>query len=171
MNARVYLARYTMLSSAFVVIARRSSSITGSSLSSTGIYSHHLQRALFSSGGAAAPKGGTNAHGVDHIVLLKLRSDVTEEQIQSLNDGVASLVRIDGVESATVGSMFVEDWMEDRRGDQGINYGIRVRLASKECLKYYQTHPYHVKVIKQNIAPLLAAPVLAYDWVSPETKR
>lgn len=127
------------------------------------------QQALFSSGGATTPRGGTNADGVDHIVLLKLRSDVTDEQIQALHDGVASLVQIDGVDSATVGSMFVEDWMQDRRGDQGINYGIRVRLANKESLKTYQTHPDHVRVIKENIAPLLDAPVLAYDWVAPES--
>lgn len=163
---------HTMLSSAIVVQARRcssSSTLIRSTLSSTGIRSLH--RALFSSGGAADPPDGTNTNGVDHIVLLKLRSDVTEEQIQALNDGVASLVKIDGVESATVGSMFIEDWMQDRRGDQGINYGIRVRLTSKECLKNYQIHPDHVRVIKENIAPLLDAPVLAYDWVSPEAKR
>ena len=65
--------------------------------------------------------------------------------------------------------MFVEDWMQDRRGDQGINYGIRVRLASKESLKEYQSHPDHVRVIRENIAPLLHAPVLAYDWVAPES--
>ena len=125
------------------------------------------RQALFSSRTSTCTGNG---EGVDHIVLLKLKSDVTENQIQLLKDGAASLVEIDGVESVTIGSMFVEDWMQDRRGDTSINYGIRVRLASKECLKTYQTHPNHVKVIKENIAPLLDAPVLAYDWVSPEAK-
>ena len=129
------------------------------------------RQALVSSRTATSHSASTDQDdGVDHIVLLKLKSDVTERQIQSLKDGAASLVKIDGVESVTVGSMFVEDWMQDRRGDQSINYGIRVRLASKECLKVYQSHPDHVKVIKENIAPLLDAPVLAYDWVSPESK-
>jgi hypothetical protein len=129
------------------------------------------RKALLSSRTATFPPGSTDQDdGVDHIVLLKLKSDVTEKQIQSLKDGASSLVEIDGVESVTIGSMFVEDWMQDRRGDPSINYGIRVRLASKECLKMYQTHPDHVKVIKEKIAPLLDAPVLAYDWVSPEVK-
>ena len=134
-------------------------------------HSNGRRQALFSSHTDTSPSVSTDQDdGVDHIVLLKLKSDVTEKQIQSLKDGAASLVKIDGVESVTVGSMFVDDWMQDRRGDQSINYGIRVRLASKECLKVYQSHPDHVKVIKENIAPLLDAPVLAYDWVSPESK-
>jgi hypothetical protein len=113
-------------------------------------------------------------NGVDHVVLLKLKPDVTEVEIQALKDGVASLVEIDGVDSATVGSVFVEDWMSDRRGDTSINYGIRISLESKDALKTYQTNPVHLAVIKENIAPLLDttkdAPVLAYDWESPETK-
>lgn len=156
-----------MRSSAIAAQALRSTSSTRmrNTRKVTGI----LQKALLTSGGATTPPNGVNAIGVDHIVLLKLRSDVTDDQIQALHDGVASLAQIDGVDSVTVGRMFVEDWMQDRRGDQGINYGIRVRLASKESLKEYQSHPDHVRVIRENIAPLLHAPVLAYDWVAPES--
>lgn len=34
---------------------------------------------------------------VDHIVMLKLKSGVTEEQIEDLTKGAATLIEIDGV--------------------------------------------------------------------------
>lgn len=112
----------------------------------------------------------TDAVGVDHVVMLKLKPDVTEDQIVALKKAASTLTEIDGVVSVTGGYVFVEDWMQDRRGDAAINYGIRVRLASKGDLKVYQSHALHVKVIKENIAPLLAGPVVAFDWESDEAK-
>jgi glyceraldehyde-3-phosphate dehydrogenase/erythrose-4-phosphate dehydrogenase len=108
--------------------------------------------------------------GVDHVVMLKLKPDVTEDQVDALTKATSTLIEIDGVVTVTGGRVFVEDWMQDRRSDVSITYGLRVRLASKDDLKVYQNHALHLKVIKENIAPLLAGPVIAFDWESDETK-
>jgi hypothetical protein len=106
--------------------------------------------------------------GVDHVVILKFKENVTEDQVNALKDGVASLAAIDGVIAVSVGKIFVEGWMQDRRGAMKPDYVLRVRLASKEALKGYQDHPEHVKVLNVNIKPLLAEPPMAVDWESPE---
>jgi glyceraldehyde-3-phosphate dehydrogenase/erythrose-4-phosphate dehydrogenase len=108
--------------------------------------------------------------GVDHVVMLKFKPDVTEEQVDALKKATSKLLEIDGVVAVTGGRVFVEDWMQDRRGDASITYGLRVRLVSKDDLKVYQSHTLHLKVIKENIAPLLSAPVIAFDWESDEAK-
>ena len=101
---------------------------------------------------------------IDHIVLLKARPDVTEEEIQRFINGVKSLNTIPGVISITVGSTFAEDWMPDRR--DGITHTLSCRLESKEALKAYQIHPLHVKVRDETIVPILAGPPTAVDYES-----
>lgn len=101
---------------------------------------------------------------IDHIVLLKVRPDVTEEDIKRLIDGANSLKAIPGVITITVGSTFVEEWMSDRR--DGVTHSISVRLESKDALKVYQDHQLHVKVKNECIVPILAAPPAALDYES-----
>jgi hypothetical protein len=52
---------------------------------------------------------------IDHVVLLKVRDDVTEEDIHRMREGVLSLKAIPGVLTITVGKTFAEEWMPDRR--------------------------------------------------------
>ncbi|KAL9188761.1 hypothetical protein ACHAXT_007139 [Thalassiosira profunda] len=101
---------------------------------------------------------------IDHIVLLKVKSDVSSADVQKFIDGVQSLKSIPGVISVTVGSTFVEEWMADRR--DGITHSLSCRLKSKEALKIYQDHPLHVKVKSECIAPILASPPVAIDYES-----
>mmetsp|Transcript_16078 Transcript_16078/g.29139 ORF Transcript_16078/g.29139 Transcript_16078/m.29139 type:complete len:124 (-) Transcript_16078:178-549(-) len=101
---------------------------------------------------------------IDHIVLLKVRTDVTEDGIQRLIDGVNSLKAIPGVITITVGSTFAEEWMPDRR--DGFTHSLSCRLDSKDALKVYQDHPLHVKVKTECIVPILAAPPVAVDYES-----
>jgi hypothetical protein len=52
---------------------------------------------------------------IDHIVLLKVRPDATEDEIHRMRQGVLSLTAIPGVLTITVGETFAEEWMPDRR--------------------------------------------------------
>mmetsp|Transcript_26228 Transcript_26228/g.39043 ORF Transcript_26228/g.39043 Transcript_26228/m.39043 type:complete len:116 (-) Transcript_26228:326-673(-) len=108
---------------------------------------------------SSSPSDGCS---VDHIVLLKVKPDATEAEIQNLIDGAKSLVEVPGVISVSVGPTFVEEWMSDRRG--GITHGISVRLQSKEALRSYQDHPLHVSVRDGIFKPLLTEAPIAVDW-------
>lgn len=102
---------------------------------------------------------------VEHVVLLKVKEDTSVEDIEKLTNGVKSLHALSGVLTVSVGKVFVEEFMEDRT--QGYNCALTVRLSSKDALKSYKDNPEHVKVIKECIAPVISAPPLAVDWVSP----
>ncbi|KAL7524931.1 hypothetical protein ACHAWF_001134 [Thalassiosira exigua] len=107
---------------------------------------------------------GSQKTVVTHVVLLKVRSDATDDNIQRLTDATHSLKAIPGVISIAVGSTFAEEWMPDRR--DGYTHSLTCRLESKDALKVYQDHPLHVKVKTESIAPLLVAPIVAVDYES-----
>ena len=103
--------------------------------------------------------------GVDHVVLLKVKSDATDQQIQTLIDGVNALIRIDGVLSVSIGKVFVEEWMADRT--KGHTYALRVRLQDKQSLHRYQEDEGHKQLLKEVVAPILSElPPTAVDFES-----
>jgi len=99
---------------------------------------------------------------IDHIVLFKVRPDATDDAIKRFIDGANSLKVLPGVISISVGSTFAEEWMLDRH--DGITHTLSVRLESKDALKVYQDHPFHMKVKTESTLPLLAAPPVAVDY-------
>ena len=127
---------------------------------------------IFSSVGTGAATAGAagkcpmnSSRGVDHIVLLKVKSDATDEQIRTLIDGVNALIRIDGVLSVSIGKVFVEEWMADRT--KGHTYALRVRLQNKQALYRYQEDEGHKKLLKEVVAPILSElPPTAVDFES-----
>jgi hypothetical protein len=105
---------------------------------------------------------GSQTTVIDHIVLFNARPDATDDAIKRFIDGANSLKVLPGVISISVGSTFAEEWMLDRR--DGITHTLSVRLKSKDALKVYQDHPFHIKVKTESILPLLAAPPVAVDY-------
>lgn len=101
---------------------------------------------------------------IEHIVLLKVKSDVSDEEMKKLIDGTHSLRTIPGVISITVGPTFVEEWMPDRRN--GHTHTLSCRLESKEALRVYQDHPLHDKVKKECLLPVLVEAPIAVDYES-----
>ena len=101
---------------------------------------------------------------IEHIVLLKVKPDTTDDDVKKLIEGAQSLKRIPGVISITVGSTFAEEWMPDRRN--GHTHTLSVRLQSKDALKVYQDHPFHSQVKKECMLPILAEPPVAVDYES-----
>ena len=57
----------------------------------------------------------TETKEVEHVILLKAKETVTDEQMKQFTDGVKSLVNIPGVLTVTTGKSFAESWMSDRR--------------------------------------------------------
>mmetsp|Transcript_21215 Transcript_21215/g.33329 ORF Transcript_21215/g.33329 Transcript_21215/m.33329 type:complete len:119 (+) Transcript_21215:183-539(+) len=106
----------------------------------------------------------TTSTVIEHIVLLKVKPDTSDEDIKKLVEGAQSLRAIPGVISVTVGATFAEEWMPDRR--HGHTHTLSCRLESKEALRVYQDHPLHVKVKKECLLPVLAEPPMAVDYES-----
>eukprot|EP00984_Skeletonema_dohrnii_P015095 scaffold6461_cov101-Skeletonema_dohrnii-CCMP3373.AAC.1 len=101
---------------------------------------------------------------IEHIVLLKVKPEASDEDIKKLIEGAQSLRTIPGVISITVGSTFAEEWMPDRRN--GHTHTLSCRLQSKEALRVYQDHPLHAQVKKECMLPVLAGPPMAVDYES-----
>ena len=101
---------------------------------------------------------------IDHIVLLRVRTDATNEDISRLINGVSSLKVIPGVLKITIGPTFVEDWMIDRR--DGFTHVLSCRLESKDALKVYQDHELHTKIKVECIMPIVDGPPVAVDYES-----
>ena len=104
---------------------------------------------------------GDGEGGVDHVALLKINlSETTKNGVRTLRKGAQKLATIDGVESVTVGEVFVDPLGEDRTS--GYNYYMRVRLSSVEKLKSFASDPLH-KELYRKIDPILKGPPLAVD--------
>jgi hypothetical protein len=105
------------------------------------------------------------ANGVDHVVLLKVASDIETSLVESMIHRVSGLTAISGVQSVTVGPIVVDpSFMEDRR--RGYSHYIRVRLDSMEALKDYQDDPLHRSCVQEAIVPILDGPPLAVDCIN-----
>ena len=116
---------------------------------------------------ATGTGGATGASGIEHIVLLKVKDDATDEQTRAMIDGVNALIGIEGVVSVSIGKIFVEEgWMADRT--RGHNYALRVRLENREALRRYQDDEGHQRLLRETIAPILAElPPTAVDFECP----
>ena len=107
---------------------------------------------------------------VQHLVLLKLRSTVTAEEVQALKDNLLGMVgRIEGVLWVDFGA---QQCMYPSYSDRssGYTHALVVTLRDSKTLEAYDSHPEHVRVKSQHIAPLLDKttdkPILALDWIT-----
>lgn len=98
---------------------------------------------------------------VEHIVLLKLKSDVTSEQIDDLPNALLSMAdEIPGIESITAGTNNSPEGKS-----QGYTYGFIVRFTDEAARDAYLPHPFHVKVASEQIRPLVED-VLVFDYTA-----
>ncbi len=96
---------------------------------------------------------------VEHIVLLKLKSDVTSEQLDALPDVLLEMVdEILGIESITAGTNNSPEGKS-----QGYAYGFIVRFTDEAARDAYLPHPFHQKVAGEHIRPLVED-VLVFDY-------
>ena len=96
---------------------------------------------------------------VEHIVLLKLKSDVTTEQIAELPGALLKMAdEIPGIESMTAGTNNSPEGKS-----QGYTYGFIVRFTDEAARDAYLPHPLHRKVAGEHIRPLVED-VLVFDY-------
>ena len=96
---------------------------------------------------------------VEHIVLLRLKSDVTSEQLDALPDALLKMEdEIDGIESMTSG---INHSLEGK--NQEYTFGFIVRFSGETARDKYLPHPFHVKIATEHIRPLVED-VLVFDY-------
>ncbi|MDA0836625.1 MAG: Dabb family protein [Planctomycetota bacterium] len=94
---------------------------------------------------------------IEHIVLFKVREGTPQAKVDGMLAGIKSLKdSIDTVVSVSMGKNFSER-------SQGFTHGIVVRFNNKEGLAAYQPHPAHLKVVKEDIKPIVDD-ILAVDY-------
>ncbi len=98
---------------------------------------------------------------VEHIVLLKLKSDVTSSQIDALPAALQKMKdEIPGIESITSG---INHSPEGK--SQEFSFGFIVRFTDEAARDAYLPHPFHVKVASEHIRPLVED-VLVFDYTA-----
>ena len=99
---------------------------------------------------------------VEHIVLLKLKSGVTEAQLETLSDTLLGMAgEIPGIESITAGTNNSPEGKS-----QGYAYGFIVRFTDEAARDAYLPHPFHRQVASEHIRPLVED-VLVFDYSTP----
>ncbi|WP_044206486.1 Dabb family protein [Flammeovirga sp. OC4] len=87
---------------------------------------------------------------INHTVLFKLKEETTATQKQELIDALQALGgKIDELKEIQV----KENFSDRSKGFDVVLYSI---FDSKEALEAYQVHPAHVKVVGENVKPILA---------------
>jgi len=105
---------------------------------------------------------------VDHVVLLRIREDITPEEFGKLVEGANQLNYIPGVLSVKLERTLSEPWMGES-DEPGYTHALRVRLSSKNALRGYQNHPIHVGINDHCIKSVTEGRPLSMDFeVEPE---
>ena len=96
---------------------------------------------------------------VEHIVLLKLKPEVTAAQLETLSDALLGMAdEIPGIDSITAGTNNSPEGKS-----QGYAYGFIVRFTDEAARDAYLPHPFHRQVAGEHIRPLVED-VLVFDY-------
>jgi hypothetical protein len=88
---------------------------------------------------------------VEHLVLLKLKSDTSQEQIDALTTALLNMKeKVPGIIEIAAG---VNSSPEG--ASKGYEYGLLVRFKDAVSRDAYLTDPGHIKVVTENIDPIL----------------
>lgn len=98
---------------------------------------------------------------VEHIVLLKLKSGVTEAELATMSEALFGMAdEISGIESITAGANNSPEGKS-----QGYSYGFIVRFTDEAARDAYLPHPFHRQVAGEHIRPLVED-VLVFDYTA-----
>ena len=96
---------------------------------------------------------------IEHIVLLKLKSDTTEPQIQRLNDALLKMGKeIPGIVEISAG---INNSPEGK--NHSFAYGFIVRFLDAAARDAYLPHPVHRQVAGEYLRPIVDD-VLVFDY-------
>lgn len=96
---------------------------------------------------------------IEHIVLLKLKPDTTEQQIQTLTDALLKMADdIPGIEDVSAG---MNNSPEEK--NNGFTYGFIVRFSDVASRDAYLPNPVHRQVAGEFLRPIVDD-VLVFDY-------
>ena len=96
---------------------------------------------------------------LEHIVLLKLKADTTDQQLQGLTDALMGMKeQIPGIVDITAG---INNSPEGK--SHGFSYGFIVRFVDQAARDNYLPHPTHIEVATESLRPLVDD-VLVFDY-------
>jgi len=79
---------------------------------------------------------------IKHVVLLKFKPGVTEDDVQALEKG------LDALPGAIPGILSYDFGRDIVRSERSFDFGLVSSFKDLEALKRYQVHPEHVKVLE-----------------------
>ncbi|SMC19079.1 Stress responsive A/B Barrel Domain [Desulfacinum hydrothermale DSM 13146] len=93
---------------------------------------------------------------IKHVVLLKFKPGVTEEDVESLEKGLDAL-------PGAIPEILSYDFGRDIvRSERSFDFGLVSSFKDLESLKRYQVHPEHVKVLE--IVKRICDQIVAVDF-------
>ena len=97
-----------------------------------------------------------------HVVHIKTRPDLSEEEIVDLKSKLISLSTIEGVLDMELGEPAETN---DLRLNSDYNYVLQMRFATEADLTLYQKNEFHLKA-RESTKGYLAGPPVVFDyWV------
>ncbi|KAI3714512.1 hypothetical protein L6452_21467 [Arctium lappa] len=97
---------------------------------------------------------------VEHIVLFKVKPDVESSKVAAMVNGLNGLSSLDLTLHITAGQL-----LRSRSSSLTFTHMLHSRYRSKDDLREYGVHPQHVKVVTENVKPIVDD-LMAVDWIS-----
>ena len=106
---------------------------------------------LFTSCASMCPAGKASPGQVEHVVLVWLKDAGNEaKRTELINKAKGFQKEIPGIISISAGAPLPSDRPVV---DDSFDLGLVMRFESKEALAAYESHPVHVKAVKESLAP------------------
>ena len=97
---------------------------------------------------------------IEHVVLFKFKTGTPDSTIAEISSELTDLKsRIPEIKYLTFGENF-------SNRNKGFNYGLVSRFDTRSDLEIYQKHSDHVRVVNENIKPVLDD-IVAVDFETP----
>ncbi|KAI7742396.1 hypothetical protein M8C21_018597, partial [Ambrosia artemisiifolia] len=97
---------------------------------------------------------------VEHVVLFKVKPDVDSTKVAAMIDGLNALTALNLTLHLTSGHL-----LRSRSSSLTFTHMLHSRYRSKDLLKEYAAHPEHVRVVTENVKPIVDD-LMAVDWMS-----
>lgn len=98
--------------------------------------------------------------GVNHIVLLWFKPDVTPGQMAEISHRTQQLERMGGIQQLYIGKAIAS---HRNIVDDSFDMGIYIRFDSIAAMNRYLAHPQHINLVNQYIKPNINR-ILVYDF-------
>ncbi|KAI3802835.1 hypothetical protein L1987_30978 [Smallanthus sonchifolius] len=97
---------------------------------------------------------------VEHVVLFKLKPDVDSTKVAAMVSGLNALTSLNLTLHLSAGQL-----LRSRSSSLTFTHMLHSRYRSKDHLQEYAAHPDHVRVVTENIKPIIDD-IMAVDWIS-----